>query len=144
MKLFYSSDFSINLTKFNLSNTSNILRIICSLFLIPEVFGKFNGFMQLNLNIVNFFASVGLNPPEFWVYSAALGELLCGLALVFGICTRYAALGAALILFVAVIALNIVRGHFAWTWSIGGDEYLIFWIICCCIVALNDFKALTE
>lgn len=98
--------------------------------------------MQLNPNIVNFFARVGLNPPEFWVYLAAIGELFCGLALIFGICTRYAAIGAAIILFVAVIALNIVRGHFAWTWSIGGDEYLVFWIICCCIVALNDFKTL--
>lgn len=142
MKLFHANDFSINLTKFDLTNTSNILRIICGLFLIPEVFGKFSGFMQPDPNIVNFFGTVGLHPPEFWVYFAALGELLCGLALIFGICTRYAAIGATFILFIAVIALNTVRGHFAWTWSIGGDEYLIFWILCCCIVTLNDFKTL--
>lgn len=142
MKLFHANDFSINPAKFNLTNTSNILRIICGLFLIPEVFGKFSGFMQLNPNIVEFFASVGLTPPELWVYFAAAGELFCGLALIFGICTRYAAIGAAIILIVAVIALNIARGHFAWTWSIGGDEYLIFWMICCGIVALNDMRSL--
>lgn len=142
MKLFHANDFSINPTNFSLTNTSNILRIICGLFLIPEVFGKFSGFMQLNPSIVDFFASVGLTPPELWVYLAATGELFCGLALILGICTRYAAIGAAIILFVAVIALNIVRGHFAWTWSIGGDEYLIFWMTCCGIVALNDIRSL--
>uniref|UniRef100_UPI0011B1C7DA DoxX family protein n=1 Tax=Acinetobacter stercoris TaxID=2126983 RepID=UPI0011B1C7DA len=120
------------------------LRIICGLFLLPEAFGKFSVFPHLNPTIVDFFAKVGFHPAEIWVYFAALGELGCGVALILGICTRYAAIGAAIILLVACIALNIVRGHFAWTWSQGGDEYLIFWIICCVIVAIYEFQQVSK
>ena len=35
------------------------------------------------------------HPPELWVYIAACAETACGIALVLGICTRFAALGAA-------------------------------------------------
>jgi putative oxidoreductase len=52
---------------------------------------------------------------------AAAAESLAGIALILGICTRSAALGAAAVLGVAVYALHVVRG-FGWTWSTGGYE----------------------
>ncbi len=140
MKLFYLDDFKIKASNFRFNVTENILRIICGLFLLPEAFGKFSHFPHLNPDIVKFFSQVGFHPAEFWVYLAALGELGCGIALILGICTRYAAIGAAIILLVACTALNIVRGHFAWTWSQGGDEYIIFWIICCLLVSVYEFQ----
>lgn len=140
MKLFYFDDFKLKASNFDFRNTEHLLRIICGLFLLPEAYGKFSHFPILNPDTVGFFAKVGFYPAEFWVYFAALGEVTCGLALIFGICSRYAALGAMTILLSALTALNINRGYFAWTWNQGGDEYLVFWAICCLIVAIYEFQ----
>jgi putative oxidoreductase len=42
-------------------------------------------------------------------------------ALVLGICTRFAALGAVALLAVAVYSLQVVKGS-GWTWNTGGYE----------------------
>jgi putative oxidoreductase len=103
-------------------------RIISGAFTFPHVAGKFvNG--ALNPGTVAFFAKAGFQPPEVWVYFAAGAESLTGIALVLGICTRYAALGAAAVLAVAVYALQMVKG-FGWTWNTGGYEYPVFWPSC--------------
>jgi len=59
--------------------------------------------------------------------------------LVLGLCTRYAALGAAAILGLAVYALQVVKG-FGWTWNTGGYEYPVFWAIVCLAIAMEEFK----
>jgi putative oxidoreductase len=58
---------------------------------------------------------------------------------VLGLCTRYAALGAAGALAVAVYALHVVKG-FGWTWNTGGYEYPVFWAIACLCVAMTEFR----
>jgi putative oxidoreductase len=60
-------------------------------------------------------------------------------ALVLGICTRFAALGAAALLAVAVYSLQVVKG-FGWTWNTGGYEYPVFWAITSLAVALEAWK----
>ena len=60
--------------------------------------------------------------------------------MVLGICTRYAALGAAAVLAIAVYSLQVVKG-FGWTWNTGGYEYPVFWAIVCIAVALEEWKA---
>ena len=111
-------DFRIKAESFDLSNGLNILRIICGLFLFPPVMGKFAAGT----------VSVGTAAPEAWVYIAAVSETAAGVALVLGICTRFAALGAAALLAIAIHSLQVVKG-FGWTWNTGGYEYPVFWDI---------------
>jgi putative oxidoreductase len=132
------NDFTIQSASFNLSNPWNILRLICGVFMFPHAASKFaNG--ALSVGTVGFFAKAGFAPPEFWVVLAALVEVGTGIALVLGICTRFAALGAASALLIAVYALQMVKG-FGWTWNTGGYEYPVFWGIVCIAVAMNEFK----
>ena len=87
-------DFTIRVENFNLKDPWNILRIICGAFMFPHAASKFiDG--ALNPGVIGFFAKAGFAPPEAWMILAALVEIGTGIALVFGLCTRFAALGAA-------------------------------------------------
>src|SRR5580765_3152080 len=137
--LFTSDDFRIKAENFDLTKSNNILRIICGAFMFPHVAGKFAA-GALSVGTVGFFAKAGFQPPELWVYLAAFAETLTGIALVLGICSRYAALGAAAVLGIAVYALQTVKG-FGWTWNTGGYEYPVFWAIVSLSVAIEAWKA---
>ena len=132
------NDFRIRPSNFDLTKSANILRIICGAFMFPHVAGKFAGGVA-SAATVGFFAKAGFHPPELFVYLAASAETLCGIALVFGICTRFASLGAAVLLGIAVYALQAVKG-FGWTWNTGGYEYPVFWAIVCICVAIDAWK----
>ena len=132
-------DFRIKAENFDLTRGSNILRIIAGAFMFPHVAGKFvNG--ALNPGTIGFFAKAGFSPADAWVYVAAASETAVGVALVLGICTRFAALGGAAVLAVAVYALQVVKG-FGWTWNTGGYEYPVFWAIACLAIAVEEWKA---
>jgi putative oxidoreductase len=131
-------DFRIKAGNFDLTNEWNVLRIICGAFMFPHVASKFAG-GGLAAGTVGFFAKAGFNPPEAWVWLAAGAESLAGIALILGICTRFAGLGAAAVLGVAVYALHVVKG-FGWTWNTGGYEYPVFWGIVCLAVAANAWR----
>jgi putative oxidoreductase len=131
-------DFRLTAANFDLSNSMNVVRIICGLFFIPHVVGKFAA-GGLSAGIVGFFAKAGFQPPELWVCVAALLESVTAVALVLGICTRYASLCAVALLLVAVYALQVTKG-FGWTWNTGGYEYPVFWAIASISVAVNSWK----
>lgn len=115
-----------------------VLRVLCGLFLLPHVPSKFaDG--TLSAGTVAFFAKAGLHPAELWVALAAGSEIAIGVALVLGICTRWAALGAVFLMAMAVFALQSVKG-FGWFWNTGGYEYPVFWGIASLCVALTEFK----
>lgn len=132
-------DFKIGVENFNLGQGMNILRIICGLFMFPHAMSKFAGGV-INPGIVGFFAKAGFTPPELWVYLAFVSEVAVGIALVLGLCTRFAALGAAGVLAIAVYALHVTKG-FVWLWNLGGYEYPVFWAIASLAVALEAWKA---
>ena len=132
-------DFRIKAKNFDLTQSANILRIICGAFMFPHAASKFVG-GAIAPALLPFFAKAGFHPPEFWIYLAAVTEIACGVALVLGVCTRFAALGAAAVLAIAVYALQMVKG-FGWTWNTGGYEYPIFWAIVCIAVANDAWKA---
>ena len=81
---------------------------------------------MVSAGTAGFFAKAGFHPPEVWVYIAAFSETAAGCALVLGVCTRFAALGAFALLGIAVYSLQVVKG-FGWTWNTGGYEYPVFW-----------------
>ncbi|HYW64051.1 MAG TPA: DoxX family protein [Bradyrhizobium sp.] len=132
-------DFRIKAENFDLSNGLNIIRIICGLFMFPHVAGKFAA-GAASAATAGFFAKAGFYPPELWVYIAACSETAAGVALVLGICTRFAALGAFAVLAIAVYSLQVVKG-FGWTWNTGGYEYPVFWALTSLAVALEAWKA---
>src|SRR6476660_239622 len=136
--LLTKDDFRIKAENFDLSNGLNIIRIICGLFLFPHVAGKFAA-GAVSAGTAGFFAKAGFHPPEVWVYIAACSETAAVLALVFEICTRFAALGAFALLAIAVYSLQVVKG-FGWTWNTGGYEYPVFWGIVCLVVAVEAWK----
>jgi putative oxidoreductase len=135
-------DFRIKAENFDLTKGGNILRIAAGAFMFPHVAGKFAaiGTLTLKAGTIGFFAQAGLTPGEFWVYLAALAEFTAGIFLVLGLCTRFAALGAAAILGVAVYALQVVKGFQGWTWNTGGYEYPVFWALVCIAIAIEEFK----
>jgi putative oxidoreductase len=132
-------DFRIQARNFDLTQPMNILRIMCGAFMFPHVAGKFAA-GALSVGTVGFFAKAGFTPPEFWVLLAAAAETAAGIALILGICTRFAALGAAAVLLFAVYALQVVKG-FGWTWNTGGYEYPVFWAVTSIAVAIDAWKA---
>ena len=131
-------DFRVQARNFDLTQTGNVLRIICGAFFFPHVAGKFAGGVAATAT-VGFFAKAGFHPPELWVYIAALSETLCGIALILGICTRFASLGAVALMAIAVYSLQVVKG-FGWTWNTGGYEYPVFWGIVAACVAVDAWK----
>ncbi len=80
-----------------------------------------------------FFATLGL--PEWFAWVVMLYETLGGLALIFGIYTRWVAIFLGIhLLFAAYL------GHWANGWNFsakgGGYEYPVFWAIGCFTLAL--------
>ena len=145
MFLFRKDDFRLKASSFDLTQPANVLRIAAGAFMFPHVAGKFAAISTLTLHggTVGFFAKAGFTPPALWVYIAALSELTVGIFLVLGLCTRYAALGAAAVLGIAVYALQVVKG-FGWTWNTGGYEYPVFWALVCIAIAIDEFKRVYE
>jgi uncharacterized membrane protein YphA (DoxX/SURF4 family) len=120
----------VGVDRFNLLDGFNILRIICGLFFIPHIVGKFTEPKALEL-----FGVYGFKPPRFWLLVACGIEIVLTIGLVFGILTRYVAILGAIHLFVAAAATY--RHNHKWLWHIGGVEYCIFWAICCIVVAMH-------
>jgi putative oxidoreductase len=134
-------DFALRTDNFDLTKPWNVLRIMSGAFMFPHFVSKFAA-GALSAGTVGFFAKAGFHPAEAWVWMAAFTEAATGIALVLGLCTRFAALGAAGALVIAVYALQVVKG-FGWTWNTGGYEYPVFWAITCVAVAMNDFSKVT-
>ncbi|GAA5235226.1 DoxX family protein [Verticiella sediminum] len=139
--LINKNDLILKASNFHLGNGLNVLRIAAGAFFFPHAIGKFvDG--GLNPAVVGFFEAAGFWPASSWALLAAFSEITIGIALVLGICTRFAALGGALILAVAVYALQTVSGFNGWTWNTGGYEYPVFWGIVCIVISLEEFRRL--
>jgi putative oxidoreductase len=106
--------------------------------MFPHAAGKFTS-GALNAGTVAFFAKAGLHPAEFMVGLAASSEIAVGVALVLGICTRFAGIGLAAVLAIASYAVVAVKG-FGWTWNTGGIEYNVVWAVLGLLVAMDAWK----
>jgi putative oxidoreductase len=140
--LITKDDFRIKAENFDLTRGANILRIAAGAFMFPHVYGKFAdiGSLTLKAGTIGFFEKAGMVPGVFWTYLAAGAELTAGILLVLGLCTRYASLGAAAILGIAVYALQVVKGFSGWTWNTGGYEYPVFWALTCIAISIEEFR----
>ena len=116
---------------FNLSDPFNILRLICGLFFIPHIYGKF-----FEPAALGFFVAARFKPPAFWLYVACVIETLLAIGLIFAIYLPYVAAIAAFHLLVAAAGVYRVSSG-KWLWNIGGIEYPVFWAIACAAVAMH-------
>jgi putative oxidoreductase len=114
---------------FDLTNGVVVLRLICGLFFIPHIVGKFTEPATLN-----FFKAAKFNPPATWMYVAGTIETILTIGLVFAIYTPYVAVVAGLHLLVAGAATWKVTKK--WIWVIGGFEYCLFWALACFALAM--------
>jgi len=119
---------------FDLTNGVNVLRLICGLFFIPHIVGKFTEPATLN-----FFKAAKFNPPAGWMYFAGAIETVLTIGLVFAIYTPYVAAIAGFHLFVAGAATWKVTKK--WIWVIGGIEYCAFWMLSCIVLAMLTWPA---
>lgn len=115
---------------FNLLNEFNILRIMCALFFIPHIVGKYTEPKALEL-----FEAFGFKPPKLWLNVACIVEIILTISLFFAIFTRFVAAVAALHLLIA--AGSTYRFNHKWLWHIGGAEYCVFWALACVVVAMH-------
>lgn len=119
---------------FNLLNEFNILRIMCGLFFIPHIIGKYTEPKSLEL-----FGAFGFKPPKLWLNVACIVEIVITIGLFFGIYTGFVAALAALHL--AIAAASTYRFNHKWLWHIGGVEYCVFWALACVVVSMHAFHA---
>ena len=77
--------------KFDLLNGVVVLRLICGLFFIPHIVGKFTEPATLD-----FFKAAKFNPPATWMYIAGTIETVLTIGLVFAIYTPYVAVISAI------------------------------------------------
>jgi putative oxidoreductase len=131
-------DFRIRPENFDITVTGNVLRIMVGALMFPHAASKFAG-GGLSAGTVAFFAKAGMQPAEFMVGLAAASEIAVAIALILGICTRFAGFGAAAILALASYGVVAVKG-FNWTWNTGGIEFNVVWAILGVLVAVDAWK----
>jgi putative oxidoreductase len=121
------------LQNFDLTHGINILRLICGLFFIPHIYAKF-----MVPEALGFFVAANFRPPAVWMYTACVIEIFLAVGLIFAIFPAFAgALGFVHLLVAAGAVWKVTKGR--WLWNIGGNEYCVFWAICCLVVAMHYY-----
>ena len=82
-------------------------RVFLGWLMLVSGYGKLTGIAGTTA----YFTSLGMSPPEFWAWFAAIAEIFLGAALILGIATRYAALAT----FVWVLVATAIA-HRYWTY----------------------------
>lgn len=111
-----------------------VLRLICGLFFVPHIVGKFTA-REASLN---FFRAAGLHPAPTWVWAAMLIETVLALLLILGIYPDV--LGWIACGYLLIATLSVVKVSKKWLWHIGGCEYPLFWAICCGVLAAMSMR----
>ncbi len=102
-----------------------LVRFFAGIILVPHGAQKlFEWFGGSQAGTAGFLNKVGVVPGEFWVIVLGSVEFFGGLLIAIGLLTRPAALGALIVMIVAIIAVNGAPGFF---WTKGGYEYPMLW-----------------
>ena len=113
-----------------------LVRITAGLLLIPhgaqKLFGLFGGY-GLQATGQFFGEKLGMHPGLLFAFLAGFVEFFGGLALVFGLLTRTAAIGVAILM---GVALTVHQGN-GFFWTSGGIEYPLMWGLMAIAIALK-------
>ncbi len=104
-----------------------LVRFFAGLILAPHGAQKlFEWFGGNQAGTIQFFNNVGVVPGEFWVIVVGSVEFFGGILIAIGLLTRPAALGAIILMVVAILTVNSGNGYF---WTKGGYEFAMLWAI---------------
>ena len=113
-----------------------VIRLVFGLLMAAhgaqKLFGWFGGY-GLQATGQFFGEKLGMNPGLLFAFLAGFVEFFGGLALVFGLLTRTAAIGVAILMSVA-LTVHWSKGFF---WTGGGIEYPLMWGLLAVAIALN-------
>jgi uncharacterized membrane protein YphA (DoxX/SURF4 family) len=133
----------MSLANFMSTSETDLLRIVCGILFVPHALisaGYFfpRAFSRFHVpDAIEVFVKAGFKPPEFWLASAGVIEIVLAGLLIFGIYTPYSASTAAAYLGIISVVVFHVSGH-RWFWNTGGCEYPAFWAFCCLLVAIQS------
>ncbi len=110
--------------------TRHALRLLCGLFFLPHVIGDATHAQAA----IRFYDTLHLLPGIVLFVMAIIVECIATFAILLDFATPWAALLAAAYLGTAAAAVAW-KGGGHWLWNKGGVEYLVFWSLCCLVVA---------
>lgn len=112
-----------------------LIRLFTGLMLVPhgaqKLFDMFGGTTE---GTAAFFTKVGVEPALTLTYLVGFVEFFGGIMIAIGLLTRPAALGAMILLLVAVFQVHLGNGFF---WTKVGYEYPLYWAVMCFAVFLK-------
>ena len=112
-----------------------LVRIVAGGFLIPHGMWKLFGITGgTHEDMVQYFASIGIEPAGIAVYLVGVVEFAGGILIALGFFTRPAALAAAISTGVAAIYAHLPFGFYVET---GGTEFASLWAVVLLMIAVR-------
>lgn len=105
------------------------IRLYIGFDLVPHFTEKLFAGSGPHMEDVVAFERLGVASPDFMVWLAGLCELGAAIGIGLGLFTRFAAIGAALYVFIATVMGNHFFLGFIWAASGGGWEYPVMWMV---------------
>ena len=99
---------------------------------LQKAFGLFGG--PGIEGVTKMVESLGFSPPVLWAYLLAYAELLGGLFVVIGLCTRISSAVLLIVMMVAAVKVHLANGFFL---QAGGFEYLFVIMAICVSLIVN-------
>ncbi len=104
-----------------------LIRLFAGLILMPHGAGKLFGFFGGDINrTIAGFSRLGLEPAMPLAYLVGITEFFGGLCIAIGFLTRPWAVGATILLGVALFRVHLPNGFF---WGDRGFEYPLLWMV---------------
>jgi len=116
------------------------LRVIAGGFLVPHGMWKLFGVTGDQAAMVQFFASIGLQPAMPLTIAVGLVEFIGGILIVIGLATRPAALAATITTGTAALYFHLPNGFYV---DNGGTEFASLWAVVLLFIAVRGGGAIS-
>ena len=117
-----------------------LLRVIAGGFLVPHGMWKLFGVTGDQAAMVQFFASIGLQPAMPLTIAVGLVEFIGGILIVIGLATRPAALAATITTGTAALYFHLPNGFSV---DNGGTEFASLWAVVLLFIAVRGGGAIS-
>jgi len=117
-----------------------LLRVIAGGFLVPHGMWKLFGVTGDQAAMVQFFASIGLQPAMPLTIAVGLVEFIGGILIVIGLATRPAALAATITTGTAALYFHLPNGFYV---DNGGTEFASLWAVVLLFIAVRGGGAIS-
>ncbi len=117
-----------------------LLRITAGGFLVPHGLWKLFGITGDQAAMVQFFASIGLQPAMPIMIAVGVVELIGGILITIGLLTRPAALAATITTGTAALYFHLPNGFYV---DNGGTEFASLWAVALLSIAIRGGGAIS-